>query len=53
MFQMLFLGDPAKHIALNYVRNERVPNATHPLTSFCIFPAILTSIAAALILIKL
>jgi len=53
MFQMGVRGDLAKHIALNSVHNEDVPNTTHPLISHYIFPTIVTSIAAALILSKL
>jgi hypothetical protein len=40
MFQMGFLSDLAKHIALNSEQSERVPNATHPLNSLYIFPTI-------------
>ena len=40
MFQMGFLGDLAKRIALNSEQSERVPNATHPLGSHYILPII-------------
>jgi hypothetical protein len=43
MFQMVFLADLSKHIALNSEQNERVPNATDPLNSLYIFSTILTS----------
>jgi hypothetical protein len=53
MFQMGVLCDLSEHIALNSEQNEDVSNATHPLISHYIFPAIVTIIAAALIIIKL